>query len=192
MYVMQLFSFFFLLEADKGDRTSKQSDQTSNNDSDLKVEIRTASSLSNPPESEQWDDSSERITPRAVITNGDPLYGRYGATGIGMVGLGAGDYTDATAYPIPPKTEGHNNNGYVPYVDYGRDYNPAFGKFQLKPELDRLDRFLSSSFSNLKSFCLMSHNRRRSLKQPGFSLRKQCTHGHPNDRHRPSFLSRLR
>ena len=47
------------------------------------------------------------------------------------MGLGASDYTDATAYPIPsPKTEGHNNNGYVPYVDYGRDYNPTFGKFQ--------------------------------------------------------------
>ena len=105
---------FFFVEGDKGDRTSKQSDQTSNNDSDLKVDIRTASSLSNPPESEQWDDSSERITPRAVITNGDAMY-RY-----------AGDYTDAS-FP-PPKAEGHNNNGYVPYVDYGRDYNPAFGK----------------------------------------------------------------
>lgn len=101
-------------EGDKGDRTSKQSDQTSNNDSDLKVDIRTASSLSNPPESEQWDDSSERITPRAVITNGDAMY-RYAP----------GDYTDAQCFP-PPKAEGHNNNGYVPYVDYGRDYNPAF------------------------------------------------------------------
>ncbi|XP_046635750.1 irregular chiasm C-roughest protein-like isoform X2 [Daphnia pulicaria] len=101
-------------EGDKGDRTSKQSDQTSNNDSDLKVDIRTASSLSNPPESEQWDDSSERITPRAVISNGDAMY-RYAP----------GDYTDAQCFP-PPKAEGHNNNGYVPYVDYGRDYNPAF------------------------------------------------------------------
>lgn len=108
----------WLLDGDKGDRTSKQSDQTSNNDSDLKVDIRTASSLSNPPESEQWDDSSERITPRAVLSNGDPLAPyRYG---------GASDYADA-AFP-PPKAEGHNNNGYVPYVDYGRDYNPAFGK----------------------------------------------------------------
>nr|CAH0099797.1 unnamed protein product [Daphnia galeata] len=101
-------------EGDKGDRTSKQSDQTSNNDSDLKVDIRTASSLSNPPESEQWDDSSERITPRAVISNGDAMY-RYAT----------GDFTDAQCFP-PPKAEGHNNNGYVPYVDYGRDYNPAF------------------------------------------------------------------
>ncbi|KZS01125.1 Irregular chiasm C-roughest protein, partial [Daphnia magna] len=75
-------------EGDKGDRTSKQSDQTSNNDSDLKVDIRTASSLSNPPESEQWDDSSERITPRAVITNGDAMY-RYAP----------GDYTDAQCFP---------------------------------------------------------------------------------------------
>lgn len=105
---------YSLADADKGDRTSKQSDQTSNNDSDLKVDIRTASSLSNPPESEQWDDSSERITPRTVLANGDAMY-RY-----------ASDYPDA-AY-APPKTEGHNNNGYVPYVDYGRDYNPAFGK----------------------------------------------------------------
>jgi len=100
-------------DSEKADRTSKQSDQTSNNDSDLKVDIRTASSLSNPPESEQWDDSSDRITPRTVVTNGDaPLY-RYGA-----------DYTDSS---FPVKAEGHNNNAYVPYVDYARDYNPAFG-----------------------------------------------------------------
>ena len=111
----------WLLDADKGDRTSKQSDQTSNNDSDLKVDIRTASSLSNPPESEQWDDSSERITPRTVglASNGDPLAPAYR--------YGAADYVDS-AFP-PPKAEGHNNNGYVPYVDYSRDYNPAFGKF---------------------------------------------------------------
>ncbi len=123
-------------EGDKGgDRTSKQSDQTSNNDSDLKVDIRTASSLSNPPESEQWDDSSERITPRTVIANGDPLSylnhhhlhhqqnQRYGAS--------ATDYADSGTFPHPPplKAEGHNNNGYVPYVDYGRDYNPTFGMY---------------------------------------------------------------
>ena len=115
-------------EGDKGDRTSKQSDQTSNNDSDLKVDIRTASSLSNPPESEQWDDSSERITPRAVISNGDAMY-RYAT----------GDFTDAQCFP-PPKAEGHNNNGYVPYVDYGRDYNPAFGKYILERSLCRRRR----------------------------------------------------
>ena len=110
-------------EADKGDKTSKQSDQTSNNDSDLKVDIRTASSLSNPPESDQWDDSSERITPRTVIpTNGDPLY-RYGS--------GGSDYPDGQNYP--PNTEGHNNNGYVPYVDYGRDYNPSLSKCRPDP-----------------------------------------------------------
>ena len=128
---------FFFLEGDKGDRTSKQSDQTSNNDSDLKVDIRTTSSLSNPPESEQWNDSSERITPRAVITNGDAMY-RY-----------AEDYTDAS-FP-PPKAEGHNNNGYVPYVDYGRDYNPAFGKCPipdgLKPKHKTLDGFITSIVS---------------------------------------------
>merc|ERR1712071_637475 len=100
-------------DSEKGDRTSKQSDQTSNNDSDLKVDIRTASSLSNPPESEQWDDSGDRITPRTIIANGDAAY-RYGT-----------DYIDPS-FPVN-KTEGHNNNGYVPYVDYGRDYNPAFG-----------------------------------------------------------------
>lgn len=121
----------FGTEGDKvagGDRTSKQSDQTSNNDSDLKVDIRTASSLSNPPESEHWDDSSDRITPRAVIANGgDPLgpyhHHRYGMTP---------DYADGAGNfqpPTPLKAEGHNNNGYVPYVDYnGRDYNPSFGK----------------------------------------------------------------
>ena len=40
------------------EKETKQSDRLSNNDSDLKVEIRTASSLSNMPEhdSEHWDD----------------------------------------------------------------------------------------------------------------------------------------
>ena len=111
-------------DSEKADRTSKQSDQTSNNDSDLKVDIRTASSLSNPPESEQWDDSSDRITPRTVVTNGDaPMY-RYGA-----------DYTDSS---FPVKAEGHNNNAYVPYVDYARDYNPAFGNSTFPSSYQRI------------------------------------------------------
>lgn len=103
------------------------------------MDIRTASSLSNPPESEQWDDSSERITPRAVLANGDAMY-RY-----------ASDYPDASF--APPKTEGHNNNGYVPYVDYGRDYNPTFGK-QLELSLSDLVTTLviKATFYNVTSF----------------------------------------
>lgn len=149
-------------EVEKADKTSKQSDQTSNNDSDLKVDIRTASSLSNPPESDQWDDSSERITPRTVlpINNGDSLYhygaglgvGGVGVSGVGSgvgglglggvtgVGLSAGgsDYPDG-GYAPKVHTEGHNNNGYVPYVDYGRDYNPSLSKFLSSSSRNRRD-----------------------------------------------------
>ncbi|CAG7826740.1 unnamed protein product, partial [Allacma fusca] len=47
-----------MMETDGMEKETKQSDRSSNNDSDLKVEIRTASSLSNMPEhdSEHWDD----------------------------------------------------------------------------------------------------------------------------------------
>ncbi|KAL1433348.1 hypothetical protein MTO96_012643 [Rhipicephalus appendiculatus] len=33
----------------------------------------------------------------------------------------AADYGDAS---FPAKSEAQNNNGYIPYVDYSRDYNP--------------------------------------------------------------------
>ncbi|OXA59029.1 irregular chiasm C-roughest protein isoform X2 [Folsomia candida] len=90
-----------LMEIDRVEKQTKQSD--SSNDSDLKVEIRTASSLSNIPEhdSEHWDEGSDALKNESIY--------RYS------------DYIDPV---FPPKHDGHNNNGYVPYVDYARDYNP--------------------------------------------------------------------
>lgn len=58
-----------------------------------------------------------------------------------------GDYTDAQCFP-PPKAEGHNNNGYVPYVDYGRDYNPAFGKY-------RPDRTIENALKGWPNFWIL-------------------------------------
>lgn len=79
------------VETEPAEKQSKHSDRSSN-DSDLKVEIRTASSLSNmhePGDSEPggWEERSETATPR-LANGGDELY-RYSA-----------DYTE----PFPPKT----------------------------------------------------------------------------------------
>lgn len=89
-------------EDQEPEKQSKTSDQSSN-DSDLKVEIRTSSSMSNNG-SEPWDENSEDNKQR----NTHDVF-RYSA-----------DYTEPN---FPPK-EAHNNNGYIPYVDYQRDYNP--------------------------------------------------------------------
>ncbi|XP_046400034.1 kin of IRRE-like protein 1 isoform X2 [Ischnura elegans] len=131
-----------------------QSDRSSN-DSDLKVEIRTASSLSNTlnerdstgpwcEDEEDEDDGEVRISavddvdvngmvtstgvlsggpvvlgPRlSLMTAGGELGFRYSAAGGGSI---APEYPEPT---FPPKPDGTSNNGYVPYVDYARDYNP--------------------------------------------------------------------
>ncbi|XP_071449703.1 irregular chiasm C-roughest protein [Hetaerina americana] len=130
-----------------------QSDRSSN-DSDLKVEIRTASSLSNTlnerdstgpwcEDEEEEEDGEVRISavddvdqgivtsagvmaggpvvlgPRlSLMTAGGELGFRYSAAGGGSV---APEYPEPT---FPPKPDGTSNNGYVPYVDYARDYNP--------------------------------------------------------------------
>ncbi|UYV83129.1 KIRREL [Cordylochernes scorpioides] len=71
------------------------SDSGSSGDSDLKAEIRTSSSLSNPAE-RSWTEEDKYSVPPAP-----------------------GDF--------PPKSESQSNNGYIPYVDYTRDYNPPLG-----------------------------------------------------------------
>ncbi|CAG2064212.1 unnamed protein product [Timema podura] len=105
------------------EKQCKESDRSSNI-SDLKLELRTGSSVSNvhceleygPGDSET---GSESVVTRVgvplagpvsmPVNGGEHLYPRYSA-----------EFTDPT---FPPK-DGQNNNGYVPYVDYSRDYNP--------------------------------------------------------------------
>lgn len=87
------------------EKKGKQSDSASSGDSDLKVEIRTASSLSNNDHERSWEDNSDTL--RAHDTQ--DLY-KY-----------QNEYSEQN---FPPKPESQSNNGYIPYVDYTRDYTP--------------------------------------------------------------------
>lgn len=90
------------------EKKGKQSDSASSGDSDIKVEIRTASSLSNNEHDRNWEDNGESARTHDV----QDIY-KYANN--------PNDYADGT---FPPKSEQQNNNGYIPYVDYSRDYNP--------------------------------------------------------------------
>lgn len=90
------------------EKKGKQSDSASSGDSDIKVEIRTASSLSNNEHDRNWEDNSESAR-------------THDAADIYKYANSTADYAD-TAFPA--KSEAQNNNGYIPYVDYSRDYNP--------------------------------------------------------------------
>lgn len=90
------------------EKKGKQSDSASSGDSDIKVEIRTASSLSNNEHDRNWEDNGESAR-------------THDAADIYKYANSTADYAD-TAFPA--KSEAQNNNGYIPYVDYSRDYNP--------------------------------------------------------------------
>lgn len=90
------------------EKKGKQSDSASSGDSDIKVEIRTASSLSNNEHDRNWEDNSESAR-------------THDAADIYKYANSAADYGDSS---FPVKSEAQNNNGYIPYVDYSRDYNP--------------------------------------------------------------------
>ncbi|XP_059484778.1 irregular chiasm C-roughest protein-like [Neocloeon triangulifer] len=114
---------------DMPEKSAKLSDRSSN-DSDLKVDIRTSSSLSNVHEdtSDRWEDRSDVPTPR--LTNGGEGIYRYSA-----------DYTEPS---LPLKTDGANNNGYVPFVDYSREYNPPLAP----PRNNYIDPQYSATYGN--------------------------------------------
>lgn len=104
------------------EKQCKESDRSSNI-SDMKLELRTGSSVSNVHCELDYNGGHDSETgSESVVTRiGLPLAGpvpidhrysnRYSST----------EYPDPV---FPPKTDGQNNNGYVPYVDYTRDYNP--------------------------------------------------------------------
>jgi len=76
---------YFAVQVDKSEKFAKHSDRSSNDSADLKVDIRTSSSLSNVHEdtSDRWEDRSDVPTPR--LTNGGEGIYRYSA-----------DYTEPT------------------------------------------------------------------------------------------------
>lgn len=77
------------------EKSAKHSDRSSN-DSDLKAEIRTNSSLSNVHEDASWEDRSDVPTPR--LTNGGEGIYRYSA-----------EYTEPT---LPLKSVSRVQNVY--------------------------------------------------------------------------------
>ncbi|XP_073987777.1 irregular chiasm C-roughest protein-like isoform X2 [Rhodnius prolixus] len=109
------------------EKQCKESDRSSNI-SDIKLELRTGSSVSNVHCELDYGGSggggggSETGSESVVTRIGVPLAGpvpldhRYSNNR-----FSSGEYPDPV---FPPKNDGQNNNGYVPYVDYSRDYNP--------------------------------------------------------------------
>nr|CAH7764370.1 unnamed protein product [Callosobruchus chinensis] len=102
------------------EKQCKESDRSSNI-SDLKLDLRTGSSNSNMHCDLDYIPGAESETgSESVITRiGVPLAGPVNVTSQDIYRYSA-DYTEPN---FPPK-DGQNNNGYVPYVDYARDYTP--------------------------------------------------------------------
>ncbi|KAG8196700.1 hypothetical protein JTE90_023209 [Oedothorax gibbosus] len=94
-----------VVKDNEDEKKTKQSsgDSASSGDSDFKAEIRTASSLSNNEHDRSWEENSDRPDNNHIF--------KYNPN----------DYTETN---FPPKPESQVNNGYIPYVDYTRDYTP--------------------------------------------------------------------
>nr|CAH7716493.1 unnamed protein product [Callosobruchus chinensis] len=107
-------------DANTIEKQCKESDRSSNI-SDLKLDLRTGSSNSNMHCDLDYIPGAESETgSESVITRiGVPLAGPVNVTSQDIYRYSA-DYTEPN---FPPK-DGQNNNGYVPYVDYARDYTP--------------------------------------------------------------------
>lgn len=101
------------MEIDGVEKQTKQSDRSSN-DSDLKVEIRTASSLSNIPEhdSEHWDEGSDAMKNESIY--------RYS------------DYIDPV---FPPK---HVSNAATLHFIKLQEYKARCKKFTIKSSFYRM------------------------------------------------------
>ncbi|XP_044269269.1 irregular chiasm C-roughest protein-like isoform X2 [Tribolium madens] len=129
----------------------KESDRSSNI-SDLKLDLRTGSSNSNVHCDMDYIPGAESETgSESVITRiGVPLAGPVNVSGQEIYRYSA-DYTEPS---FPPK-DGQNNNGYVPYVDYSRDYNPPMMQPPISSSLDPGRESLQSTRLQLNS--LQSH-----------------------------------
>nr|XP_022920904.1 irregular chiasm C-roughest protein-like [Onthophagus taurus] len=126
------------------EKQCKESDRSSNI-SDLKLDLRTGSSNSNMHCDMDYIPGESETGSESVITRiGVPLAGPVNVPGQDLYRYSS-DYTDQ---PFPPK-DGQNNNGYVPYVDYSRDYNPPL--MQPPPITSSLDHSIQSTRLQLNS-----------------------------------------
>ncbi|KAK9876862.1 hypothetical protein WA026_015095 [Henosepilachna vigintioctopunctata] len=130
------------------EKQCKESDRSSNI-SDLKLDLRTGSSNSNVHCDLDYIPGAESETgSESVITRiGVPLAGPVNVPGQDVYRYSA-DYTEPS---FPPK-DGQNNNGYVPYVDYSRDYNPPM----MQPPITSMDPTINQS-TRLQLNSLQSH-----------------------------------
>ncbi|XP_018566968.1 irregular chiasm C-roughest protein-like isoform X1 [Anoplophora glabripennis] len=138
-------------DANTIEKQCKESDRSSNI-SDLKLDLRTGSSNSNVHCDMDYIPGAESETgSESVITRiGVPLAGPVNVSGQEIYRYSA-DYTEPS---FPPK-DGQNNNGYVPYVDYSRDYNPPMMQPPISSSLDPTRESLQSTRLQLNS--LQSH-----------------------------------
>ncbi|XP_012232150.1 irregular chiasm C-roughest protein-like isoform X2 [Linepithema humile] len=159
-------------ETDSNADRYRESDRSSNL-SDVKADIRAGSSVSNAESVTALDSEGEGSTRgvNALALAGpvpNPLSGyRYSA-----------DYTEPS---FPPKNnDGSNNNGYVPYVDYTRDYMPPTTQ-SVGASRESLSRISSSGILSSKKIGLSSANLGTSTPQttPVIDPRFSATYGNP-------------
>ncbi|KAK0173506.1 hypothetical protein PV328_006692 [Microctonus aethiopoides] len=136
------------LQTDSNPDRYRESDRSSNL-SDVKADIRAGSSVSNAESVTALDSEGEGSTRgvNALALAGpvpNPLGYRYSA-----------DYTEPS---FPPKNnDGSNNNGYVPYVDYSRDYMPPSTQ-GIGASRESLSRIPNSGILGSKKIGLSSAN----------------------------------
>ncbi|XP_043279028.1 irregular chiasm C-roughest protein-like [Venturia canescens] len=160
-----------LQETDSNADRYRESDRSSNL-SDVKADIRAGSSVSNAESVTALDSEGEGSTRgvNALALAGpvpNPLGYRYSA-----------DYTEPS---FPPKNnDGSNNNGYVPYVDYSRDYMPPTTQ-GIGASRESLSRIQSSGILGSKKIGLSSANLGLTSPQttPIIDPRFSATYGNP-------------
>ncbi|KAI4493872.1 hypothetical protein M0804_002048 [Polistes exclamans] len=158
-------------ETDSNADRYRESDRSSNL-SDVKADIRAGSSVSNAESVTALDSEGEGSTRgvNALALAGpvpNPLGFRYSA-----------DYTEPS---FPPKNnDGSNNNGYVPYVDYTRDYMPPTTQ-GMGASRESLSRIPSGGILASKKIGLSSANLGTSTPQttPVIDPRFSATYGNP-------------
>ncbi|XP_031839585.1 irregular chiasm C-roughest protein isoform X2 [Nomia melanderi] len=158
-------------ETDSNADRYRESDRSSNL-SDVKADIRAGSSVSNAESVTALDSEGEGSTRgvNALALAGpvpNPLGYRYSA-----------DYTEPS---FPPKNnDGSNNNGYVPYVDYTRDYMPPTTQ-GVGASRESLSRIPSGGILASKKIGLSSANLGTSSPQttPAIDPRFSATYGNP-------------
>lgn len=97
----------------------------------------------------------------------------------------SGDYTDAALGHLQVKS-GQNNNGYVPYVDYARDYSPPPSQLQSQRNYNCNTTSSSNSYSTHLS--LTTSNNALTSQSPHQQLNGQLPGGNLSlTRNRPEL-----